>query len=100
MQFPSPLDLTSKLPLSLNISTGIQNHRIQIQKIIQGTSPLWALVIGPCSLHDAESALIYAKKLKKLQEKVKKNCFLVMRAHVEKPRTCMGWKGLIYDPHL
>ena len=100
MPFPSPLDLEVKLPLSTSTSIQIQKQRLKIQEIIEGTSPLWAFVVGPCSLHDAESALEYARKLKKLQEKVEKTCLLVMRAHVEKPRTSLGWKGLLYDPYL
>lgn len=100
MPFPTPLDLITKLPIDVDTSIKIQKHRRQIQDIIQGASPLWALVVGPCSLHDTLSALDYAQKLKELQKKVEKTCLLVMRAHVEKPRTCLGWKGFLYDPHL
>lgn len=100
MPFPSPIDLEIKLPLGPSTSIQIQSHRLKIQEIIEGSSSLWAFVVGPCSLHDTDSALEYAKKLKKLQEKVEKTCLLVMRAHVEKPRTSLGWKGLLYDPYL
>jgi 3-deoxy-7-phosphoheptulonate synthase len=100
MLFPSPIDLEIKLPLSTSTSVQIQGHRSKIQEIIEGSSSLWAFVVGPCSLHDTNSALEYAKKLKKLQEKVEKTCLLVLRAHVEKPRTSLGWKGLLYDPYL
>ena len=100
MSFPSPLDINKKLPLSPDTAMQIQKHRKQIQSIILGESPLWALVIGPCSLHDPVSALDYSRKLKALQEQVKTTCLLVMRAHIEKPRTCIGWKGLLYDPYL
>jgi 3-deoxy-7-phosphoheptulonate synthase len=100
MPLPSPIELKKRLPLNPLISLEIQKHQRQIQSIIKGASPLWALVVGPCSLHDKNSALDYAYRLKELQEKVKKTCFLVMRAHVEKPRTSIGWKGLVYDPYL
>jgi 3-deoxy-7-phosphoheptulonate synthase len=100
MPFPSPLDLKTKLPLNIATSIQIQKHRIKIQEIIEGTSSLWTFVVGPCSLHDKDSALRYAEKLKKLQEKVEKTCLLVMRAHIEKPRTSLGWKGFLYDPYL
>lgn len=100
MPFPSPLDLMTKLPVNLDTAVRIQWQRLQIQEIIQGTSSLWALVVGPCSLHDTESALQYAQRLKTLQGKVEKTCLLIMRAHVEKPRTSLGWKGLLYDPDL
>ncbi len=100
MAFPSPSALKKKFSLNPNTFLNIQKHRNQIQEIIQGRSPLWAIVVGPCSLHDTESALHYAKKLRVLQEKVEKTCLLVMRAHAEKPRTYLGWKGLVYDPNL
>jgi len=57
-------------------------------------------VVGPCSIHDPESALEYAKRLVTLRDKVDKELFIVMRVYFEKPRTTVGWKGLINDPHL
>ena len=100
MTLPSPLHITTLLPLDLDTSIEIQKYKKAIEEIIQGTSSLWALVVGPCSLHDTQSALEYAKKLQNLQKKVQKTCLLIMRAHIEKPRTCLGWKGFLYDPLL
>lgn len=100
MAFFSPSDLVQKLPLNGDTFSSIAKHRSQVQEIVQGNSPLLAIIVGPCSLHDKGSALIYAKKLLSLQKKVEKTCFLVMRVHVEKPRTYLGWKGFAYDPDL
>jgi 3-deoxy-7-phosphoheptulonate synthase len=100
MSLPSPLDLKTFQPLHAHICLDIQKKRETIQKIISGNSPLWVLVLGPCSLHNPEMALKYAEKIYTLQKKVEKTCFLVMRSHIEKPRTSLGWKGLLYDPYL
>ncbi|MBX9924558.1 MAG: 3-deoxy-7-phosphoheptulonate synthase [Rhabdochlamydiaceae bacterium] len=100
MSFPSPLDLKTLLPLNTHVSLDIHKNRNTIQKILQGSSPLWALVLGPCSLHNPQMALEYATKIKNLQKKVEKTCLLVMRSHMEKPRSSLGWKGLLYDPYL
>lgn len=100
MHLPSPLELKTLLPLDIDTSLDIHKNRKTVQKILTGTSPLWALVVGPCSLHNPQMAIEYAKKIQKLQKKVDKTCLLVMRAHMEKPRTSLGWKGLLYDPYL
>src|SRR5262249_31101986 len=59
-----------------------------------------ALIAGPCSIHDIDSAIVYASQLKKLSESVQDSCLLVMRVYLEKPRTSTGWKGFLYDPDL
>lgn len=100
MPLPSPIELKTLFPLGMHISLDIQKNRKIVQKILMGSSPLWALVVGPCSLHSPQMALEYAKKIQNLQKKVDKTCLLVMRAHMEKPRTSLGWKGLLYDPYL
>lgn len=58
------------------------------------------VIVGPCSIHDSQTALEYAEKLKQLQSQVSDQIFLVMRAYIEKPRTTIGWKGFLYDPDL
>jgi 3-deoxy-7-phosphoheptulonate synthase len=100
MTLKTPHEVKQKLPLKTLHSTQISRHRITIESILQREDSRFALILGPCSLHDAMSAKDYAKKLSILQKKVEKSCFLVMRAHIEKPRTLFGWKGLLYDPYL
>ena len=78
----------------------MENSRIGIQKIISGEDKRLLLLVGPCSIHDTKAGIEYAKKLKKLSEDVKENIFIVMRVYFEKPRTTIGWKGLINDPDL
>ena len=67
--------------------------------IVSGTSDKLAMIVGPCSVHNIDSALVYAKRLRALQSHLH-HLFLVMRVYVEKPRSCLGWKGLLYDPFL
>jgi 3-deoxy-7-phosphoheptulonate synthase len=99
-KLPSPNSLFKKLPLSIEgarfVSTSINNAK----KIVAGTSSKLAIIVGPCSIHSIESALLYAEKLKKLSLCVEETLFLVMRVYVEKPRTTIGWKGFLYDPFL
>ncbi len=75
----------------------INNSRKTIEHILSGTDNRLLVVVGPCSIHNYEQAIEYAKKLK---EENYKNLFIVMRVYFEKPRTCLGWKGFIYDPYL
>lgn len=78
----------------------IAEHRQTIQNILEGQDHRLLVITGPCSIHDTQSALDYAEKLKQLQATVSDQIFLVMRAYIEKPRTTVGWKGLLYDPAL
>ncbi|MES2200556.1 MAG: 3-deoxy-7-phosphoheptulonate synthase [Chlamydiota bacterium] len=100
MTLPSPSALRKKLPLNTEDAASIATYRSLIKNLVTGQDPRLAIVVGPCSLHNRDSALEYAHRLSKLQSKIDKTCVLVMRAHVEKPRTCLGWKGLLYDPSL
>ena len=68
--------------------------------IIFGDDDRFLVIVGPCSIHDPEEGLDYARQLVELAEEVKENIYIVMRAYFEKPRTTVGWKGLIMDPHL
>ena len=74
--------------------------RLTVQRILRGEDPRLLVVIGPCSIHDPEAAMDYARKLAALSAEVSDQLFLVMRVYFEKPRTTIGWKGLINDPHL
>ena len=74
--------------------------RESVKRIISGTDPRLIVVLGPCSIHDQVAGLEYARKLKSLSDRVADKLLLIMRVYFEKPRTTVGWKGLINDPHL
>lgn len=96
----TPQGLKDKLPLTHKAIESITEGRQIIRNILDGTDKRLFIVIGPCSIHDTEAALDYARRLKKLAEQVKDTIYIVMRVYFEKPRTTVGWKGLINDPHL
>lgn len=95
-----PYQLKAQLPLSSALKQQVAQHRQIIQNILAGTDPRLLVIVGPCSIHDSQTALEYAEKLKQLQSQVSDQIFLVMRAYIEKPRTTVGWKGFLYDPDL
>jgi 3-deoxy-7-phosphoheptulonate synthase len=97
---PSPHDMKAAIPLSAKTATFIEKSRDAARKIVAGKEERKALIIGPCSIHERTSALEYAKKFRELSDAVADTCFLVMRVYAEKSRTKVGWKGLLYDPHL
>lgn len=74
--------------------------RIESSKIISGKDDRCLVIVGPCSIHDPEAALEYAQRLKKLSDELSDDLVIVMRAYLEKPRTTVGWKGLINDPNV
>jgi len=78
----------------------VARSKIIAKRIFLKKENRFPLIVGPCSIHNYSSAIAYAKKLKNLSDKVSGTLFLIMRAHVEKPRTTLGWKGLLYDPYL
>lgn len=96
----TPDFIKSKFPLSEENENKIFEYRSTIQSILDGTDKRKFVVVGPCSIHDPEAALDYAKKLKVLADEVSNDFVLIMRVYFEKPRTTVGWKGLINDPHL
>ncbi|RKZ99792.1 MAG: 3-deoxy-7-phosphoheptulonate synthase [Gammaproteobacteria bacterium] len=96
----TPVMLKQEFPLSDQGRTNVLNYREQVGKIMEGKDKRLLVVAGPCSIHDVKSAKEYAKKLKKLHDKYSDKLFIVMRVYFEKPRTTIGWKGLINDPHL
>lgn len=100
LRLPSSLQLKQQLPLASALSQQVASHRQAIRAILNGEDPRLLVVVGPCSIHDPQSALEYASKLARLADDVRHEMLLVMRAYVEKPRTTVGWKGLAYDPHL
>ena len=78
----------------------MENARHEAHKIIHGEDDRLLVVIGPCSIHDPKAALEYAKRIKLMREKYQDTLQIIMRVYFEKPRTTVGWKGLINDPHL
>ncbi len=97
---PSPEQIREELPLSSRGKTFIAQARRKGQHILEQKSRLLAGFIGPCSIHDPKSAIEYATRLQKLSSELEDSWFLIMRTFVEKPRTQLGWKGFLYDPHL
>ncbi|MCL9781369.1 3-deoxy-7-phosphoheptulonate synthase [Vibrio sp. S4M6] len=96
----TPEELKAKLPLSEEARQFIQQSRETIANIIHKKDHRLLVVCGPCSIHDVEAAKDYAKRLKSLAEELSDQLYIVMRVYFEKPRTTVGWKGLINDPHL
>lgn len=97
---PSPAVLRQRLPLSDALAARVHDDRNAIRAVLDGRDPRLLVVVGPCSLHDPVAALEYAERLAALAPELSDQLLLVMRAYVEKPRTTIGWKGLLYDPHL
>ncbi len=96
----TPIEIKSKFPLSDLAKITVLQSRQEIEKILDGKDTRKFLVVGPCSVHDVKAAEEYAKRLKALAERVKDKLLLIMRVYFEKPRTTVGWKGLINDPDL
>jgi 3-deoxy-7-phosphoheptulonate synthase len=97
---PSASQLREQLPLSATLALQVAQQRRAIAAILNGEDPRLLVVVGPCSLHDPVAVLEYGQRLAALSQQVDKQLLLVMRAYVEKPRTTVGWKGLVYDPDL
>ena len=95
-----PIELIKQYPLNIDDVNLIEQGRNTIINILNGTDSRLIVIIGPCSVHDPKSVLEYAQKLAKIQAQFSKQLFIVMRVYFEKPRTTIGWKGLIYDPDL
>jgi 3-deoxy-7-phosphoheptulonate synthase len=96
----SPEQLINEFPLTEKASETVANARKAIQDIIHGKDDRLLVISGPCSIHDPEAALEYAERLAKPLQEYKDKLLVVMRVYFEKPRTTVGWKGLINDPHL
>jgi 3-deoxy-7-phosphoheptulonate synthase len=96
----APADLKQVFPLSKTAAEFVTRSREQIKNILHNRDNRMMVVIGPCSIHDPQAALDYARCLTELSREVEEQLFLVMRVYFEKPRTTIGWKGLINDPDL
>lgn len=96
----APSDLRQVFPLSEKDRAFVSRSREQIKEIIQRKDKRLMVVVGPCSIHDTEAAIEYAGRLSELSRKVDDQLLLIMRVYFEKPRTTVGWKGLINDPDM
>eukprot|EP01061_Rhynchopus_euleeides_P000936 TRINITY_DN1067_c1_g1_i2.p1 TRINITY_DN1067_c1_g1~~TRINITY_DN1067_c1_g1_i2.p1 ORF type:complete len:403 (+),score=188.67 TRINITY_DN1067_c1_g1_i2:118-1209(+) len=92
--------LLDDLPLTEKGSETVVQGRVDVTNAIRGRDDRLVVVVGPCSIHDPNSALEYARQLRKVQVELARDLIVVMRVYFEKPRTTVGWKGLINDPHL
>lgn len=95
-----PIQLLEQLPLTETAAALVTQTRDRIRNIMHNEDRRLLVIVGPCSVHDVDAAYVYAQKLVKLREKFAGQLEVVMRVYFEKPRTSIGWKGLINDPHL
>ena len=96
----SPVGLVEELPLTPEVEAVVLEGRRQIQEVLRGEDSRFLVITGPCSVHDEAAGIEYAERLKALQDEFSDRMLIVMRVYFEKPRTTVGWKGMIYDPYL
>jgi 3-deoxy-7-phosphoheptulonate synthase len=96
----TPAQIKAEIPVEPGVFDRVNQGRASISRIVHGKDPRFMAIVGPCSIHDPEGALDYARRLVALRERLSPSLFIVMRVYFEKPRTTVGWKGLINDPHL
>jgi len=96
----SPIELKREFPVSTAVADHVRQSRSILEDILTGNDRRVIAIVGPCSIHNTEMALEYARKLKLVADDVSDRIFVVMRVYFEKPRTTIGWKGLINDPHM
>jgi 3-deoxy-7-phosphoheptulonate synthase len=97
---PTPEEIKQRLPLSETAAETVFQARETVKRILDRQDPRLFVVVGPCSIHDVEAARDYALRLKALADEVQDTLFIIMRVYFEKPRTTVGWKGLINDPRM
>ncbi|WP_423821703.1 3-deoxy-7-phosphoheptulonate synthase [Salinisphaera sp. SPP-AMP-43] len=97
---PTPAALVDELPLEPLLAARVAHQRAAIRDILAGRDDRLLVIAGPCSLHDSAAALDYGRHLAALAEELADDALIVMRAYVEKPRSTVGWKGLLHDPDL
>ena len=97
---PSPCSMLEQLPLRTEEAAFITKTRQEIVRILDRDDPRHLLIVGPCSIHDLSAALEYAERLGSLSRAISDQFLVIMRVYFDKPRTIMGWKGLLGDPHL
>jgi len=97
---PTPEEIAAELPVAPELEAAVLEHRQTVENILDGKDQRLIAVVGPCSIHDVEAAHEYAKKLAVLADEVKDTVLVLMRVYFEKPRTTVGWKGLVNDPDM
>jgi len=95
-----PVFLEEELPTTETAAETVYRARAEVTRILEGDDHRLVVIAGPCSIHDTDAAIEYAKLLKGASEKYSRDLCVIMRVYFEKPRTTVGWKGLINDPHL
>src|SRR5262245_15281896 len=93
-----PAILMEELPATAEACRGVEQGRREVAAILRGDDDRVAVVVGPCSIHDPIAGLEYARRLRAAAEEYRRELCIVMRVYFEKPRTIIGWKGLINDP--
>jgi 3-deoxy-7-phosphoheptulonate synthase len=96
----SPDELKAEMPIPDSVSETVYRAREEVRDVVHGRDSRPLVIVGPCSIHDPGAALEYAERLLALRRRFESELLIVMRAYFEKPRTTVGWKGLINDPHL
>lgn len=96
----TPAELAQRHPVTADVAAHVSASRRRIEKILNGEDRRLLVIIGPCSIHDTDAALEYARRLQGMRERYQPQLEIVMRTYFEKPRTVVGWKGLISDPDL
>jgi len=99
-EIPSPDEVQERVPLTDAASETVRAGRNALRAILERKDPRLFVVVGPCSIHDPDAALDYARRLKRLADEVRDTLVLVMRVYFEKPRTVVGWKGFVNDPFM
>ncbi len=100
MPLSTPDEVRAELPISVRAARTVSSARAEIDAILSGTDERLLVVVGPCSIHDPALALDYAERLLPIRERLKGELLICMRGYFEKPRTTVGWKGLVNDPYL
>src|SRR5229473_5372700 len=96
----APRLLKEQMPVDEEIARTVVESRETICRILAGSDRRMLCIVGPCSIHDPEAAIDYARRLARLREATSDRLYLMMRVYFDKPRTSVGWKGLINDPHM
>lgn len=96
----SPAQVKAECPIHESFHTQIAQQRKTVEQILDGSDERMIAIVGPCSIHDINGAIVYAQKLADVAHEVSDKLFVIMRAYFAKPRTTIGWKGLFYDPEL
>jgi len=97
---PTPRELAANEPCTPAIAAGVEHARTRIRRVLAGDDDRLVVVAGPCSIHDAGSALEYAQRLERVARACEDVLVVAMRVYLEKPRTRLGWKGIVNDPHM